>query len=270
MPRDVADWLRIADSVGLALVAIRLSTSGLFRNYRALHAHAVVETILAVVSFWVPLSGLAYAWFFIGTAPLRWILWGGIVLNLYRHTLSSFGSLATAGKWALLIFVGAALIPLAFTVPYDFAHVGPNVSSLPWVLLGEREITAALAFFVLALCAFLSWFLVPIRRNCAYLCMGFGLIFASRSAAIFVRNAVGPKAMATANLITVAISASVFFAWALLLNRDGENRTSFIGRRPSSSEVERSIQRLADVNDQLDKDKKDEARERETSARKWD
>jgi len=251
MPHSLLDWLRIADTLGLALVAVRLLVGGLFRVYPAFCAHAILESVIAGASFAIPTASLLYARLFMMASPLRWALWVAIAWEMYNTALRPYKPFLTAGRWVLKVGFLAALIPIAFTISSDFSHVGPALKLLPIIFLAERTLTAVLAVLILALCAFLAWFLIPTRRNCAYICMGFGLIFAARSAAFSVRNAVGPKAAQMTNTATLATSAAVFLIWAFLLNRTGEQKTAFVGRRPSTGEAEVAIRRLHELSGPL-------------------
>jgi hypothetical protein len=141
--------------------------------------------------------------------------------------------------------LGAALTLIVFSLKADFSHWGNPEWPLTAVFLGDRTVTLVLAIFLLALCAFLAWFLVPIKRNCAYFSMGLGLIFITRSAIHFIRNAMGDDVTWVTNVLQLVCSAGTFFTWAALVNPAGETQKVLVGRRTSPAQVEAAIQRAA-------------------------
>jgi hypothetical protein len=252
MPDNLVDWLGVADALGLALVAVRLVADKLVRAYPALTAHALIETLISILSLSVSTATINYAWAFVWLSPVRWALWITIVWGLAKSALGPYPSLVTVARYMVGLGGSIALITVLYTLRWDFLHVGPQVKALPAILLIDRTVTMLLAVLILTLCAVLNWFLIPLRRNCVYLCLGFGLIFSTRSGAVLLRNALGPEVTPSLNLGLVAISAMVFLGLALALNRAGEQTKAFVGRRPPPAQLERSVRRLADLAANLD------------------
>ena len=238
------DWFVLIDALAFASVALRMSFGGLFRAYPAVFIHAIYESALAFVVLAVPFTKSSYGYFYDSITPLRWILWIAVVVSLYRQTLGQYGALVTIARRVLIAGLVATGLFVAFTLHLDLSNWAPSSWILTTLLAIDRALATALALLVLSLCAFLAWFVIPTRRNCAYLCVGLGIGFACRAATSLIRNAGGQQINHTINLIAIVLSVAVYFALAAMLNPSGEHQTSFVVRRPSPREVEAAISKL--------------------------
>lgn len=245
MPTDLLTWLRVLDAGAMAAFAARLFATGLFRNYKALAAHTVLELVEAAMGLALPVRSSAYFYFFIAGCIPRWSLWFLILNNLRSRSLSLAPSLTTASNWVVRFGLGAGLMLVAATGWIDYAQYGPLNMALPFVFFAERTTAVLFGLFLLALAAMLAWFSVPVARNVAFLCVGLAVVFSSRAAVFALGNYLGASIIHNLSLIATGLSAVVFLFWAVRISVAGESAVRFVSRRPEPEEIERSIERLS-------------------------
>src|SRR5437868_5041108 len=97
----------IACGVG-SLAAFRLYCQSLHRRYRFLFIFLCFQVIrslglLAISTWWRPHPRNAYAWTWLRTEPVVWLLYILVVLELYALVLQKYKGLQTVGRWVFLI-----------------------------------------------------------------------------------------------------------------------------------------------------------------------
>ena len=110
---SVVKLLRVAICLLYAVAAVRLSIAGLAKRYRAFWILAVFYAIRGLALFacdWLPRPRTAYAWAWMTTEPIVWVLYVWLALDLYSLVLQDYKGLQTVGRWIFLIALSLAIL----------------------------------------------------------------------------------------------------------------------------------------------------------------
>jgi hypothetical protein len=226
------EWLRFADTIAMAICAAKLLASGLFRLYPLLFALLSAAALTSSASAVWNMNSQAYLYSFAADSIIRWILLVATVASLSRKVLSPYSALAAISRWSLVIAIIAALTSTIATVPLAAEHYTFRGVLLPIILRLEQCLTAAMAAFLLCLCALLGWFTVPVCRNLQRIFWCLVIVFVTRSATSLLAVVFGPTVFPILNPILLACTTATFLFLAWKLNPQGESVVTYLGRTP--------------------------------------
>jgi hypothetical protein len=236
-------------NAALALAAAaRLLTAGLWRVYPVLTAYLLFMAARSFLLMYLQSDLRAYAWAYVLTTPLVYLLTAWAGLEVYRLVLEAYNRLSALGRKTMGITVAAGAL-----LAYLHVHAGSRVTGEPFpvlrfVLLFEAWVAFTVLFFQAAIICFILWFPVPLKRNVVAYAFGLCLLLATTCAGIAVRVFGGAGVVAVGSTAIMAVSAAVFGAWAAYLGRAGE-RALTQGAVPRSAEdQERLLEQLRSIN----------------------
>ncbi|HUS07872.1 MAG TPA: hypothetical protein VMZ52_16330 [Bryobacteraceae bacterium] len=251
--------LRYAPYAAIVLSLIlgaRLFSTGLAKTYRWFTAYLIANLILTIVFYITPWGTNQYAITYFAAQPIRWILYFGMVFEMYRLVLREHPGIATFGRRWLIRALGLAAFLSLCTL---FAKLGESHSRHPLLEsyhVLERVVNVCLFLFLLLLLTILAWFPIQVKRNLMVLCSVFGGYILLRSALMVARNLAGPDSLPILNpLITCLVPLSMLVL-IVLVSPSGEERRLKAGlKRPPATE-KRILAQLDAINDTLSRSSK--------------
>src|SRR5712664_566349 len=123
------EYLRICACFALA---IKFAVSGLWRRYKFFTTYVAVEFGLGLTGFLIrsssrPDANKIYAWFFVCTEPITWILQFLTLLEIYNLVLAPHPGIATLGRRALFVGLVLAVILSGLTLGWNIELRGPPI-----------------------------------------------------------------------------------------------------------------------------------------------
>jgi hypothetical protein len=156
-------------------------------------------------------------------APVAWVLYAGIVVELYGLILKRHRGFYTLGRWSIFVVMGtsAALSCLAL-LPQITPEMPQASKAIGLILAGERAVDLSLALFLLLMLAFLNFYTVPLSRNVVVHAVVYTVFFLSNTLGMILRTIFGLKYAAELDTGLAALSCACAGAWLLLLSSKGE------------------------------------------------
>jgi hypothetical protein len=249
-------WL---PTLGYLLLALKMWRTGLARIYRFFTAylvfHVLRASLLLVLSSLqgskAPFATNAYAWTWVLTQPILWILYILVVLELYGLVLQNYKGLASLGRWVLMGGLFLALLMSALTLPADLSNAGERFPILRYFSAIGRGVDSSLVVFLLLITAFLAWYPVPLSRNVLVHCGVYAVYFMSESMTQLIRNLTGSEITAAMNVTLSSMSVLCLATWLIFLNTQGEKKKVSVRSRWSSADEQLLIDKLGTVNSSL-------------------
>jgi hypothetical protein len=219
----LAHLIQVVSFFGSVLVAFRLYTSGLYRQYPVFFAYFLFRIPDSIWPLLLSSRSNTYFYLWIATEPFTWIFQVLVVLELYRLILSKHRGLYTLGRWAMYVGVGVSVVLSILSLIPKFTPSIPQRSRVMGYYLGaERGVTLGLAIFLVVMIFFLSRYPVPMSRNLMVHAGVFSIFFFSNYLAWLLRSVFGITVNVQVSLSVSAISAVCTFAWFFLLTAKGE------------------------------------------------
>jgi hypothetical protein len=254
MPSHVtgADVALIVDVVSSATLFIRLYSQGLIKQYPFL-ASLVLSLLIQGIVLLPVKSHSTYADLYYISVPILWILYYGVVLELYRLILEDYPGISSAGRkavtWAMGVAVFLSVVLGALTIDIS----ATKFWQLRIFFSVERSVMLGLLLFLILIQLFLFRYRLNLSRNRVIYSVGYALFFGFS----VVSDIVLPALFGTANIYVpltaaVGITGSLFlFAGSFLLSRQGEARRDQLDPGDNSPERERLQQQLVEMNRML-------------------
>ncbi|HUS08562.1 MAG TPA: hypothetical protein VMZ52_19815 [Bryobacteraceae bacterium] len=239
-------------AVGISLIlGARLFGSGLASTYRWFTAYLITDFILTVVFYATPYGTNRYALTYFAAQPVRWVLYFGIVLELYRLVLRRHPGIAAFGRKWLIRALGLAALISVCTL---FVHLQASRGKYPALETYhtiERLVNICLFIFFFLLLAILAWFPIQLTKNLAVLCSVFEAHILVRTGITIVRNVGGLASLSILNPILACLAPVSMLVVTVLLSPSGEERSLKAGlKRPPAAE-KRILAHLDAINDTL-------------------
>src|SRR5690242_2626162 len=144
-------------TVSLALLAVRIWWSGLYRLYPCFFLYLVVDLLQAVVLASVPYGTLLYRNSWVATEALIACSYALVILELYSVVLRDLVGIARISRryimasWALAVSISLVMLTLERTSTYLATSF----------LLVDRAIMTSLVLLVLLVSVYLAYYPVP-------------------------------------------------------------------------------------------------------------
>ena len=233
------------------LLLWRLWSQKLSGVYLFLTVFLAAETLQDIVGFPIERGSDLYAWFFLYSTPVLWILAYLVVLELYRLILEDYPGISSVGRKAVTWCMGLALaVSVVYAIP-DLKGEGPS-PILRIYFVAERSTVLGLLLFLVLIQLFLLHYRLRLSRNRMVYATGYALYFGAIVAQDVILTALGIRTAGPVGLWVAAIAAVILLAGAALLSREGEVRVQLESVDSSSDRV-RLQQQLADMNRLLSK-----------------
>ncbi len=238
---------------GLGILAIvHLVRTGLHKRFRTLLFFLSIHLARTLALFacgWLRHPQKAYAWTYVVSEPVIWILYIILGLNLHSLVLQNYKGLQTVGRWIFFIALPLAILVSGITVISDLRNPRENIILFYYAVL-ERGIMFSIVLFILVTLALLSWYPISISRNTMIHAIISTVFLISASMVYFVRTTEGLVINHVTNLANQVITVLCWGAWLFLLTPEGETRV--VVRRQFTAEQEaRLIDQLTLINSSL-------------------
>ncbi|MBZ5695056.1 MAG: hypothetical protein LAN36_06825 [Acidobacteriia bacterium] len=202
-----------------ALVVFRAFPGNLLRKYPFFYTYAasvlVCDVLLYSAYTLSPARYPAWVW---GTEFLNILLGCGIILEIFKHVLSSY---AGAERFARITGVAVFAAIFCFGVLYPMA---PGTSQAPSTsgLFGrsvrlERDLLAAQAILFFAVLVVISYFRTAMGKNVRGMILGYGVWLGASVMTLALRFYIGPGFTATLNVIQPVAYLTALLIWVVAL-----------------------------------------------------
>lgn len=240
---QIAWWF----NVGLTLTLLaRLLQSRLHKTYSWFLIQLLFQSAQNLVMLPLTPTTNLYAWIYLFSQPVSWILYVLVVLELYSLALHNHPGLATLGRWVMASAMVVALAISAFTLAADLSGPPGRFPVLVYYGIAERGVTFSLVLFLVIILAFLVWTPVPVRRNVVLHAALYTTYFLASTAALFVRNLLGYEWVAAVSIAQLSVNNLCLLLWILFLSPKGE-QTPVVVRRLWRQTEEDQITRQIDA-----------------------
>lgn len=260
----VERYLWFFSTVGYLVLYIRLRQQGLHRTYRFFSAYVLFRVVRAVALAAIgPVGGALardsspglaadlYAWLWVATEPVLWVLYILVVLELYGLVLQKYRGIASLGRWAIFAGLAIALAISSLTLAADLSNPGEKYHIILYASAGDRGVASSLVIFLLLITAFLSWYPVPLSRNIVVHSVAYAVYFLSSTLAILMRNVSGGDKVELANIVLSGMSIVCLGVWICFLNRKGEARTITVRQQWRPDDEQHLMEQLDAINSTL-------------------
>jgi hypothetical protein len=214
---------QVLSAVCTALLAAKLFSAGLAVKYRIFFVYIIFRFLYSVTLLFLNVKSDAYFYFFVVTEPLIWLMYIGVVVELYGLVLKRHRGFYTLGRWAMfavmLISVATSALALA---PHITTEMPQASRVMGLVVAGERAIDLSLALFLLLMLAFLNLYTVPLSRNVVVHAVVYTVFFLSNTLGMILRTVFGLKYATELDTGLMALSWGCSLAWLFLLSPKGE------------------------------------------------
>ena len=232
--------------VANAVAALRLYQLDLNRVYRFFFAYLVFALFRSLVLLPFKTAGATYAYIYLGTAPILWVFYILVVLELYSLVLQNYSGINSLGRWTLY---GALAFSIAVSLLTLIPSLGNESSRLMfWVTTVERGVVFSLVLFLLFILYFLTRYPVALSRNIIVHAIVYTIFFLGVSMTILIRNVIGQEFMRELNHVVLVIGSACYVVWIFFLTKAGEKRIVMLRHSWSPADEQRLIDQLSTIN----------------------
>ena len=232
--------------VANATAALRIYQLDLNRVYRFFFVFLIFGTFRSLILLPFNVRSATYGIIYLLTAPMLWVFYILVVLELYSLVLKNYSGIYSLGRWTLY---GALLFSVAVSlVTLILSWGNEKYWLLFWCTTVERGVVFSLVIFLLLILLFLSQYPVALNRNILVHSVVYTVFFLGISMTILIRNVVGHELMRTLNNVVLALSAACYLAWIFFLTRAGESRVMTLRHSWTSDDEQRLIEQLNSIN----------------------
>jgi hypothetical protein len=179
-------WLGIVLEAGLL---VRGLVGGHLRKYPFFFGYVGLVLALDCASFFYFHAGpRAYYYWYWGAQAVTLIVGYGIVLEIFRKSLSTYPGADRLGRYLVL-----GLFAVVFAYVGIRAGLRAGWSPATTVSELERDLRAVEALALATICLVIGYFRIPLGRNLKGLISGFGFFIASSVISLAVRSFMGQR-----------------------------------------------------------------------------
>ncbi len=215
----------IATLTGLAATIFRVKRVALNKTTPIFFAYLIFELVRSTTLFAFPTGSLVYFWTYVGTAAPLWALYVLTVRELFGLFFAGYPGIRTASRYmlyaamAISVLVSALSLAASWRVPS-----GGRRDLLFDTFFVERGIVFALAVFLMIMLAYLPQYRVLLTRNVVVHSAVFGTLFLADALILLVEYLMPGHFRTELNAAVGVVSLCCYWAWALLLRREGTLR----------------------------------------------
>jgi hypothetical protein len=238
-------WLSLALGAGLL---IRLVSARLQRSYIWFFILICLELARGIVLLQIPPRTNSYAYFFMITDAVKWLLCILVVLELYSLALKEHEGIASLSRWIMTAAVLVAVGISALTLSADLNVPAGKFPVLVYCSVIERGLMFSLVLFLLLITAFLVWSPIAVRRNVVLHASIFSFYLLSSALALFIRNRAGYELTRNISTLLFFVENSCYVLWIAFLNKRGEEKLVVVRRSWNTGDEARLAQQLDAIN----------------------
>jgi hypothetical protein len=249
MTSDALTWvLQGLLLLGSALTALKLFTTGLYKQYPIFFLYFVFRVPNSIWPLVLDLRSNSYFYCYVVTLPLVLLFYILLVRELYQLVLQDYKGLQTAGRWMMYAsLVGSVAIAILTVLPKIQPSMPQRSKIMGFVLNSERMVDTALAVFIILLLALLSRYPIQLRRNVRVIALVYSVYFLSGTLNMTVRTILGMQSLGTLNVVITVVNMCSVYAWLFLLSPAGEKVA--VAKQGVKAENERRLlMQLEDLN----------------------
>jgi hypothetical protein len=231
-----------------AITAWRLRQLCLHLVYRFFFIYLLFAAVRSVTLFLLPfnLYSRTYGIIYVVSAPVLWIFYVLVVLELYSLVLQNYAGIHSLGRWTLY---GALILSVAISILTLIPSWGNEPSRLLFLCTTvERGIVFSLVIFLLLILLFLSSYPVALNRNILIHCIVYTVYFLGISMIDLIHNVVGYEVVRQLNYVVLPITMGCYLAWIFLLTRAGENRVAMLRHNWTPAVEQHLVDQLNNIN----------------------
>ncbi|MCC6341350.1 MAG: hypothetical protein IT166_04075 [Bryobacterales bacterium] len=239
------------------LLAIRLWASGLSVIYRAFYFFLLFSILRSAVPAIFPLTRTQYGNFFAFTEMASLIFYFLMTLEIYTRVFEKFPGIESFSRWALSGCLALSMV-LAMASLYPDIVSKANPTPLDFLRIVERGVLSGLAFLILLMSLFLSWYPVVLARNIVVHSLLFAIYFTMKAGVFLLQNMANRiMVMRSVNLAVFLLGCACLLSWIVFLRPRGEKTEVKVGYRWDQEEEERLIGQLRRINSTLSGQRRD-------------
>lgn len=234
--------------VACAALALRLCASGLQRTFPLFFIFLVYRLVRGVGMYYLPVRTNLYAWAWFITAPLFWLAYILVVLELFTLVLANYQGIASLGRWVLIAGLVISIGLSGLSLSLDLTNPGEGFPVVRFFTMMERGVMSSLAIFLLLITVFLVWYPVPLSRNVIMHSMVCAVYFLGSTMGLLVRNLVGHGVTVPVSVAMSTLDLACLIMWAVLLTRAGQSSTMVLRHNWHPEEHARLMEQLSTIN----------------------
>ncbi|MDQ6679237.1 MAG: hypothetical protein M3Z09_18295, partial [Acidobacteriota bacterium] len=231
-------------ALAAAACAVRLFNLHLAPVFPAVSMYLVLEAVSASLSILVAPSTRAYAWVYLISSSLMWLVSGWAIREFYADIFSDFPGLAYLGRWSIYIAASVTAVTSALTI----AVVRQLFADEHTLLIALEFAGHFLSFGFAVLTAFLLFMIsrYPLspNRNVVVNCLLFSGILLGEGAGFMVDFFTARMHTLMVGISTSLGAAACFGVWCFLLSPQGQTQVVRIRRHFSPSDEHRLMDQL--------------------------
>jgi len=241
-------WLWTLAICAYAILLLKLSSHKLCGAYRFFCLYLGFRIARSVLLSTLTYGTNTYFQVWAVSAPVLWLLYVLVVLELYSLVLRNYKGIATLGRWTLMGALGLSILLSALSLVADMSNATDSNRMILYFNAVERGVVSSLVIFLLLITGFLAWCPVPLSRNVIVHSVVYSVYFLSMTMGLLWRNVTGHAVNNTVNLVLLAVSVSCLLVWILFLNRQGEQTTVVLRQHWRPEQEELLVGRLSAIN----------------------
>ncbi len=254
------ELLWLAKLVLGAMWAVRIWRLGLIRRYPVLFAYLIFVTIIVdVAGSWLYNSHLrlgsqkAYNVFWVFVQPVCWLLWFGVVYEVYDHMVERYAGVRKLGRMVLYGSLGGLAVVLGVLLHMNLYRIPDLNQWKSFWLKQEQGVYMGIALLVFVLLAFRRVFRLSVSRNVQLIFTTFGLYFAGFAALMVIRTYMGPEFRPIRDMVSMVLYIACLACGGFLFSRSGETQNvgPLLEGQVNPEMAARAAQQLQSFNDRL-------------------
>lgn len=216
-------FFQVVTLLGTVLTVGKLYSTGLYRRYRMFLLLFLFQIPNTLWPLFIGTNSRNYFYFWEFTEPVTWILYGLVVLELYRLVLEKHRGLYSLGRWMMYLAIVVSVFVSVLTLLPKFKPSMPVRSRTLFYLFAiQRGVYFSLVLFILLILLFLSRYPIHLNRNVLVHAALYSTFFLCGTVGVLLRSVLGYSIADQVNLFLTGASSICIFAWFFLLTRKGE------------------------------------------------
>ncbi len=246
--QDPLTWASLA----LSLILLgRLCLEGLHKTYKWFFLLLLVDCVRTAVLLALPLQSTRYAYTYMLTAPLIWLVYFLVLKELLGVVLEDHKGIGSLALQVMYVGLAVAVVLSVVLAYLELSRPEVKYPVLTGFFIFHRVVVAIVLLLVLLLGGFLLWFPVQLRRNVVYYAIGYVIYFLSKSVLLLVRNVLEKDATMMLSAANLLIGNAVLLFWVVRLNKRGEKSSVSVGHSWNRKEADAAVEQLKAINQAL-------------------
>lgn len=209
--------------LGSVLTVVKLYSTDLYRRYRMFFLLFLFQIPNTIWPLFIDYHSRLYQYLWTGTEPISWLLYGLVVLELYRLVLEKHRGLYSLGRWMMyLAVIVSVIISIISILPKIKPRSSLHSRTLGYLFATQRGVYFSLVLFIVLILLFLSRYPIHLSRNVLVHAALYSIFFLCGTLGVLLRSLFGDRALDQVNLFLTGMSSICVLAWFFLLTKKGE------------------------------------------------